>query len=287
MISESIGNYSEQEPFEYEIFSELEERQFLIKLADNFIDQVHDKEPYDSFIFLDAGARLMGNLIRERWKKRFPDEDMPETLFVKIGREMGYRTLDPSQPIHYENQPESIFDNVWDNNHKHFLDRLFFSVIITGVNIRSKFKYEKLVKKVQSSFKKLSGKKRILVIDEFSYSGATLEYAKGLFSKAFNGLEVDGASLISDNESDVNVIKPIRGSEIPYTLGDSSYVGLDLPKPLAEQKPGDIFIKPVRLNSIPKGKDFEYEREKSKATIERYTQARKEIVELASFGIEN
>jgi hypothetical protein len=214
------------------------------------------EKPYDAFLFLDQGARLFSHLIRERWHYLFPDDEIPDTYFVKIGREMGLPSQDPEQPVYYE-YPRKINSPDWDGENpsiRTMVDRF-------KVNRR----YSKLVKKLRNSFPIKNGQasfddKNVLIVDEFMASGATLRYSKKLFSAAFKNIEVDGAGLIvrtfSKSDSgfpeDMNpsIINPVPGSKIPSSLGDMSRRGVVLPRPSSTEPVDKFFIEPQYMSPL-------------------------------------
>jgi len=235
----------------YEIFKNQAERYFLVNVADNFIDQIRSREnPYDTFVFFDRGARLFGHLIRERWKHRFPEDKIPDTFFVKIGREMGQPSLDPDQPVYYEYPWENIFERDW-------ADDKLPSVGEIIDRVKDNFRFKKLVRNLRKSFsrgdKAIFDGKKVLLVDEFMASGATLSYGKELFSRAFEDANIDGAGLVArfeDYPEGPSVIKPISGALIPSTLGDPNYAGVKLPSPPSKEYRDKFFIKTKYLDPL-------------------------------------
>jgi hypothetical protein len=247
----------------YEIFKLPEERKFLLLVADNFIDQIreiHQKNPYDAFVFFDRGARLFGHLIRERWKHRFPEDKIPPIFFVKIGREMGVPSPDPDQPIGYIYPWKNIFE-------REFEDDPLPSISEIIERIKDNLWFKRLVRNLRKAFTK-RGKaifdgKRILLVDEFMASGSTLRYGKELFRRVFKNIAVDGAALTSrfsrytDNPS---IIMPVSGDLIVRTLGDPNFAGIRTPSPPSREYKDKFFIEPIYLSPL-KRKIMEIERE--------------------------
>lgn len=254
---ENLG--SQEVEHNYEIFKNPEERNFLLDVADNFIEQIRITEnPYDSFVFFDRGARLFGHLIRERWEHRFPEDKIPDTYFVKIGREMGHPSPDPYQPTYYEYPWENIFERNWDDNKLPSVEQIIN-------RFKDNIRFKNLVKNLRESFsskgKAIFDGKKVLLVDEFMASGATLSYGKELFSRAFESPVIDGAALVSratvDEDSPKlkdprfpSVIRPIPGARIPTTLGDRSYAGIKVPTPPSKEYRDKLFIKPKYLTPL-------------------------------------
>lgn len=254
----------------YEIFENSVERGFLLNVTDNFIDQVRAQEnAYDAFVYFDRGARLFGHLIRERWRHRFPEDEMPDTFFVKVGREMGLVSLNPDQPVSYTYPWESIFERDWNDE-------------LPGVRdvferIKDNLHFKKLVKSLRQSFshndKATFDNKRVLLVDEFMASGATLSYGKELFSLAFQDAQVDGAALVArfkEYSGNPSIIKPVSGYSIPPELGDRDFAGVTLPSPPSTEPRDKFFIEPQYIGPLKRHiEEIEENIESVEAKIEK------------------
>lgn len=213
---------------DYKIFS-LEDRRFLRDQADKLIDHIKDKE-YDSLIFLDSGARLVGYLIRERWKKDCPDIPSPPISFIKIGQEMGFPTGFGEMPNDYY-RPTNLFERDYD-------DRLpdLHTIIF---RYKENKRFNKLVRSIPAALTKkhtpeLQGKK-IMIVDDFMNSGQTLGYSKELFNQAYPNLVVDNWTFTSNHD------------KMPRSLGNQ-YKGLALPSYPASQGRDSLTLEPRRLS---------------------------------------
>jgi len=116
-------------------------------------------EKYDTLVFLDESARVFQHLIRAKWKAVYPNERMPPTFFVNIGREKWKRWYDEGGKEYYKKN---------------------FS--------RMKHQYSKKVAKEFN--KKDFENKKILLIDEYSESGRSGRFVQEVFKEAFPGSEV-------------------------------------------------------------------------------------------------
>ncbi|MBI2049142.1 MAG: hypothetical protein HYT29_01770, partial [Parcubacteria group bacterium] len=144
---------AEPEKKEPPVFRE-RDKEFLAMAADNFIDQAMPLQ-YDSFVFLDHSARYLASLIKARWKFRFPDEQIPEMKFVKVGREFTWRTDKGS--------------------YYYALDRR---------------DTKKLSSEIQKKFTKPDGSsyfdgKKVLIVDDYMWTGGALNLTKNLFLLSF------------------------------------------------------------------------------------------------------
>ena len=80
---ESLRNV-EENITHYEILQNPEVRTELKERMSHLIDQVRERH-VDALVFLDRSARPLSWLFREMWKKNFPDERVPDIKFLNIG----------------------------------------------------------------------------------------------------------------------------------------------------------------------------------------------------------
>ncbi|MBS3094846.1 hypothetical protein J4474_04220 [Candidatus Pacearchaeota archaeon] len=123
-------------------------------VATKTVSEIHSGK-YDTLVFLDESARVYQHLIRARWKVFYPNERMPPTFFVNIGREKWKRPW-------------------YDREGKEYYRKNFS---------RMKKQYSK---KVLKGFnKKYFENKRILILDEFKSTGKSGRFVKEVFKDAF------------------------------------------------------------------------------------------------------
>lgn len=225
-----VGNDTEkQSNRDYEIFDS-EGRYFLVSTADKMIDWIKDKQ-YDRLIFLDAGARLVGYLIRERWKHTLPDIPVPQISFIKIGQEMGHDSGFGSfseMPNVYDH-PVNPFKRSYEGK------RPSISDIIERYKINKRF--NKLAQGIPDALSKKSAPdlqgKKILIVDDFTNSGNTLQYSKKMFQQAYPDSVIDTNSFTGS------------GTKIPKQLGNP-YAGLRLPRYPAFQGANSLILQTRR-----------------------------------------
>jgi hypothetical protein len=265
----------------YEIFKSPEERSLLLLIVDNFINQIriiHQKNPYDAFVFFDRGARIFSHLIRERWKHRFPEDKIPNMFFVKIGREMGLHSSGPNQSVEYIYPWKNIFARDCD-------DRLP-SVGMIIKRVKDNLWFKKLVGNLRKAFTKrgkaLFDAKRVLLVDEFIAFGATLLYGKELFQRAFKDINVDGAGLVAmfmEYNPNPSIINPTSIDFFPRTSGVRS-------SPPSEEYKDRFFIEPIYLTSIRKRiLELENEIEKVEEKVKKISE-HKRVKKERSWGID-
>ena len=174
----NLNNPSEKDSaseVEKEPFFDNRDRELLLEGADNFIDQAHE-QGFDSLVFLDSSARIFAHLILERWKARYPHEQTPEIKFIKVDRKT--RTYSQEQKKQYVRQlRESFNTSGWNHGFSFF----------TG--------------------------KKVLIVDEFTYSGGTLSFAKEIFEMAFkNKVERIGTGAIWGDQDNSKDVRPTYAS---------------------------------------------------------------------------
>ncbi len=125
MFNESVAPILESEPIQpeqqekkekevtFEILNDPEFRKVLWDRVNRLVSFA-GKQRFGtpSFLFLDKSARPLAWLLRERWKNRFPDKELPRTHFAAIGRK---QTL------------ESDHDNTYLQMHRDMTDVLYES----------------------------------------------------------------------------------------------------------------------------------------------------------------
>ncbi|KKS41648.1 MAG: hypothetical protein UV05_C0052G0006 [candidate division CPR1 bacterium GW2011_GWA2_42_17] len=167
MMKEPVPSKQERE-FNYEIFSSPEDREFLRHIADRFIQKARPNG-YDAMLYLDMGARIFNHLIKARWKFLHPEEKVPDTRFINIGREKARGT--------------------YEHPHVKFRER---DIPEFAEGARKVFDWDK------------GQYKKVIIVDEFVDSGGTLSFAQKVMQAAFPNITFDNAALalMSDEQLD-------------------------------------------------------------------------------------
>lgn len=243
-------SFEQESQFNYEIFSSPEDREFLRHIADRFIQKACPNG-YGAMLYLDMGARIFSHLIRARWKFLYPDEKVPDTRFIKIGREM-------------------------KSSHYHGHEYREEDISIFAEKVKKVFHWDK------------GQYKKVVIVDEFVDTGETLSFAQKIMQEAFPQIIFDEAALTLMSDNHLNnkliAIRPGKeeGEKMKHIVNDllnkqGGRNAYSLPVQLGVhyQYPNDIFVK---LSGEP-GENISDVFGKQ---AEEYRQAVKELVALAS-----
>lgn len=162
--------------------------------------------PSDHVIYLDKSARPVSWLVDDFWDD-FSDRKKPEESFLAIDRRYWFRMvgldIDGSEYIKAENGEGKLatgsdfwrkFEELPEERKTDLLARIRALYIEGGIE-------EEDPAKIMATPTKLDGK-NLMIIDEVSRSGATLDIAKGLLKRAIPELKhVSGHVFWSDNST--------------------------------------------------------------------------------------
>lgn len=179
-----------------------------------FIRQIHDNPP-DIMVFLDKSARPAYWFFDSLWEEVYPEEEHPEVKFINIGTEK-------------------------QSNHDQAFERLFDREAYKA-GIRAN---ETQVEKVREHFRvknspsdspryHLSVDDTIMIVDEYSSTGETLDKAQALFEAAFGSRYFDNIKTAS-----------IFSQEPPWISSDPDFNTDSFG--VRDGKPGDYAIRPMK-----------------------------------------
>lgn len=152
---------------------------------ESFGEQIENSQTPDSIFFLLKSATPIALMFKKLWPTLYPDAPMPAIRYVNVGRKDRSEIVYHMSPKTYEIKSDYIGPTIKAPD--------------VGV-VRNQY----------SGNIDTSG--RILIVDEWSESGGTVEAARALFSEAFPEAEVD---------------TKIVYSKLPHWFEQPSYIGME------------------------------------------------------------
>lgn len=216
--------------FKYEVLNNPEQRRILYERVKELVEVV-EKHKYKGLVFLDQSARPIAQLYRLVKHKIYPESRInPAVSFIQVGRETtwnvadwyihnidedieqetkesykryGIKVGDEEWPHLIRSQARGYAEDDVTDNPTRFLKAVGSEAIED-------------IRKQQLNLQKMAVGSRILIVDEFSISGTSLQAAKLLLEAAFPDLDFD--------------IVAFSNERMPYAMSKDKY-GME-PDPL-------------------------------------------------------
>ncbi len=193
-----LSKEERRERVRYEILSSTRLRECIKERMELFIEHVHDRK-VDALVFLDRSARPLSWLMRGIWKRRYPNEPVPETRFVNIGYPSSINSA--ARPLLSDIE---ISDAEWEQKHAALLgsvdDRWMKTSDLPEPWKQVVAQDTKLPPELADLFEGQFSAAHVLVVDELVASGKALSTALMLFERAFpKSFKWEGAGLFESD----------------------------------------------------------------------------------------
>lgn len=217
-----IESPQNKENMEARVFNE-EQRKIIKERTKELIEEVVAVKP-QMIIFMDRGARPLAWMVRAAWGLYAPKHEMPKIRFVNIGREKG-------ECIDFRSMPYREDYNSEEEYQKKV--RGFWSKFDTE---ESKKYIDKLKKDIKPVIKnRFDEKNGIMLVDDYSVSGFSLELANSFFAHHFPDMPKSSYLFLKRQDESVFKKEGWIGTHLPWNT-DKSYTLL------SEEENPDKFI---------------------------------------------
>lgn len=161
----------------FEIITDPYIRVEMKKRTELLIKRVQE-EQIDTLVFLDKSARPLAWLFRELWKQSVPDSPMPQIKFINVGI-AGHDALRSTSP-------------------KIDKFRIYFEPPFEPPNRGETI--QSYATQIQHVFGDTLADQRILMIDEMSFTGASLQNSIDVMTAAYPNSDVSGTAMFQIHE---------------------------------------------------------------------------------------
>lgn len=200
-----------------------EQRQIIIERTKELIEEVIAVNP-QMIIFMDRGARPFAWMLRAAWNKYAPKHEIPKIRFVNIGREKGEYINFRSMPYREDyNSEEKYLNEVKD----------FWAKFDTDES-------KKYIKKIKKDINPVAKKNRfdeeggILLVDDYSVSGFSLELANSFFANHFPNMPKSSYLFLKRQDEPAFKKEGWNGTHLPWNT-DKAYTLLSEEKDTPER----------------------------------------------------
>lgn len=206
----------EQREAKFEILADRESRKMLWDRVNRLVDAAaRQRFGVPVMVFLDKSARPLSWMFRARWQKRFPDTPVPEIRYMALGRRQVLEDNTDLVELHQDMSATLVTEeNPWSG--KRLREMYGASMQLTSAHdaaaklLREKFFEEAgghgLLDEYRARVGEIAGRyadlkdKRIIVVDDYSSTGASKVLAEFLLQDAIPGAVVQGVNLYDGSE---------------------------------------------------------------------------------------
>ncbi|MDO8523137.1 MAG: hypothetical protein Q7S12_02535 [bacterium] len=206
-----MENNQKTESPEAKIFND-QQSEVLQERTKELIEEIVYVKP-QMLIFMDRGARPISWMLREAWDQyAAPKQEMPQIRFVNIGREKGEYINFRALPYREDYDSEKLYQEEV---------KKFWSKFDTEESKKYIDKLKKDIKPVtkKNAFDEGGG---IMLVDDYSVSGFSLELARNFFEKNFPNLPKSYQLFLKKQDEKVFSKENWLGTHLPWNT-DKSY----------------------------------------------------------------
>lgn len=197
----------------YEYMTDIEQRRLLAERVDQLIDRVIT-ENITNLVFLDKSARPISTLFRELWNIKHPDQRYPLINFINVGTENSHTKGKTA----YERDPIKLPGDVTS---------LAELSEVTGIPFRDLLDFQAIYARSLGDDVDGNKERSILVVDEYSNSGASLGLASKLIEVAFPQAQVQGVALSSGMDDPLFMVDADKGyHDLPWRTTVTTKLGV-------------------------------------------------------------